>query len=158
MICLVVFKLLTAKGFKWCINFQGLLHGYWDYHLIAPNVGEECLNSLDRMDCYQTTVKHRVRTMHMSLQWCHNERDCVSNHQRVDCLLNLLWRRRSKKPQKAPHHRPLRRKSISDQWIALKRTVICKMFHLMTPLCRSMIQHAHVHTHTQVRMSFQLLF
>ena len=22
------------------------------------------------------------------LQWCHNEHDCVSNHQHLDCLLN----------------------------------------------------------------------
>ena len=32
----------------------------------------------------------------LSLQWRHNERDGVSNHQRLDCLLNKLFRRRSK--------------------------------------------------------------
>ena len=32
-----------------------------------------------------------------SLQWRHNERDGVSNHQPHDCLLNLSFRRRSKK-------------------------------------------------------------
>ena len=32
-----------------------------------------------------------------SLQWRHNERDGVSNHQRLECLLNRLFRRRSKK-------------------------------------------------------------
>ena len=31
------------------------------------------------------------------LQWYHNERDDVSNHQPHDCLLNRLFRRRSKK-------------------------------------------------------------
>ena len=36
----------------------------------------------------------------MSLQWRHNERDGVSNHQRLDCLLNRLCRRRSKKTSK----------------------------------------------------------
>ena len=35
-----------------------------------------------------------------SLQWCHNERDGVSNHQPHDCLLNGLCRRRSKKTSK----------------------------------------------------------
>ena len=35
-----------------------------------------------------------------SLQWRHNERDAVSNHQTRDCLLNLLFRRRSKKASK----------------------------------------------------------
>ena len=33
----------------------------------------------------------------MSLQWRHNERDGVSNHQTHDCLLNRLFSRRSKK-------------------------------------------------------------
>ena len=35
-----------------------------------------------------------------ALQWCHNERDGVSNHQPHDCLLNRLFRRRSKKTSK----------------------------------------------------------
>ena len=36
----------------------------------------------------------------MALQWRHNERDGVSNHQSRDCLLNRLFRRRSKKTSK----------------------------------------------------------
>ena len=35
-----------------------------------------------------------------SLQWHHNGRDSVSNHQPHDCLLNRLFRRRSKKTSK----------------------------------------------------------
>ena len=35
-----------------------------------------------------------------SLQWHHNEHDGVSNHQRLHCLLNCLFRRRSKKTSK----------------------------------------------------------
>ena len=35
-----------------------------------------------------------------ALQWRHNDRDGVSNHQPHDCLLNLLFRRRSKKTSK----------------------------------------------------------
>ena len=34
------------------------------------------------------------------LQWRHNERDGVSNRRRLDCLLNRLFRRRSKKTSK----------------------------------------------------------
>ena len=37
---------------------------------------------------------------HFTLQWRHNERDVVSNHQPDDCLLNRLFRRRSKKTSK----------------------------------------------------------
>ena len=35
-----------------------------------------------------------------SLQWCYNGRDGISNHQPHDCLLNRLFRRRSKKTSK----------------------------------------------------------
>ena len=35
-----------------------------------------------------------------ALRWRHNERDCVSNHQPRHCLLNRLFRRRSKKTSK----------------------------------------------------------
>ena len=37
---------------------------------------------------------------HKSLPWRHNERSGISNHQRLDCLLNILLRRRSKKTSK----------------------------------------------------------
>ena len=36
----------------------------------------------------------------LSLQWRHNGRDGVSNHQPHDCLLNRLFKRRSKKTSK----------------------------------------------------------
>ena len=36
-----------------------------------------------------------------SLQWRHNERDSISNHQRLHCLLNCWFGRRSKKTPKA---------------------------------------------------------
>ena len=42
-----------------------------------------------------------------TLQWRHNEPDCVSNHQPNDYLLNGLFRRRSKKNIKVPRHWPL---------------------------------------------------
>ena len=35
-----------------------------------------------------------------TLQCCHKERDDVSNHRRLDCLLHRLFRRRSKKTSK----------------------------------------------------------
>ena len=35
-----------------------------------------------------------------ALQWRHNEREGVSNHRRLDCLLNRFFRRRSKKTSK----------------------------------------------------------
>ena len=42
----------------------------------------------------------RDRLLLRTLQWRHNEHDSVSNHQPHDCLLNRLFRRRSKKTSK----------------------------------------------------------
>ena len=36
----------------------------------------------------------------MTLQWCHNEHNGISNHWRLDCLLNRLFGHRSKKTSK----------------------------------------------------------
>ena len=41
-----------------------------------------------------------VEGIRITLQWRHNGRDCVSNHQRLDCLLNRLSRRKAKKTSK----------------------------------------------------------
>ena len=40
------------------------------------------------------------QTMHSPLRWRHNDHDSVSNHQPHGCLLNRLYRRRSKKTSK----------------------------------------------------------
>ena len=44
-------------------------------------------------------MKYHLGTRHV-LQWRHNKRDGVSNHHPHDCLLNRLFRRRSKKTSK----------------------------------------------------------
>ena len=48
------------------------------------------------------SIPHFTRHVitHRSLQWRHNVQDSVSNHQPHDCLLNHLFRRRSKKTSK----------------------------------------------------------
>ena len=46
------------------------------------------------------TVRHRVMLAAMPLRWRHNEHDDTSNHQPHGCLLNRLFRRRSKKTSK----------------------------------------------------------
>ena len=42
----------------------------------------------------------KMLTGAVTLQWRHNGRDGISNHQPYDCLLNCLFRRRSKKTSK----------------------------------------------------------
>ena len=63
-----------------------------------------------------------------ALRWRHNERDSVSNHQPHDCLLNRLFRRRSKKTSK------LRVTGLCvDRWIPRTNGQLRgKCFHLMT--------------------------
>ena len=43
----------------------------------------------------------------MSLQWRHNERDGVSNHQCFDCLFNRLFNRISKETLKLRGYCPI---------------------------------------------------
>ena len=50
---------------------------------------DEFSKNLAHFECYYYT-----------LQWRHNKRDCVSNHHRLDCLINRLFRQRSKKTPK----------------------------------------------------------
>ena len=50
--------------------------------------------------CLQHNGKRILISIYASLLWRHNERDVTSNHQPVDCLLDRLFRRRSKKTSK----------------------------------------------------------
>ena len=59
----------------------------------------------------------------LPLQWHHNGRDCVSNHQPCDCLHNRLFRLRSKKTSKlratGPRKWPVTRKMfpcLTSSW------------------------------------------
>ena len=59
-------------------------------HIPAPVPNTTCLkNWIQCSSC-----------LFLPLRWCHNGRDSVSNHQPHDCLLNRLFRRRSKKTSK----------------------------------------------------------
>ena len=69
-----------------CIACMYVIHVNHVNHLTVDNVASEA---------------ERPRALWLtSLQWRHNGRDSVSNHQRHDCLLNRLFRRRSKKTSK----------------------------------------------------------
>ena len=51
------------------------------------------------MQALSSLLTH-LKRLHRPLQWRHNGRDSVSNHQPHDCLLNRLFRRRSTKTSK----------------------------------------------------------
>ena len=68
-----------------------------------------------------------------SLQWRHDERDGVSNHQPHDCLLNRLFKAQIKENIKAPRYWPLWGEFTGDRWIPrTKGQWHGKCFHLMT--------------------------
>ena len=71
---------------------------------------------------------------HIPLQWRHNGRDGVSNHQPHDCLLSRL---QIKENIKAPRHWPLGGEFTGDRWIPRTNGQWRgKCFHLMTSSCR----------------------
>ena len=53
-----------------------------------------------RFWCVSETPSGDTVTAMLSLQWHHNGHDSISNHQPHECLLNGLFRRRSKKTSK----------------------------------------------------------
>ena len=61
------------------------------------------------------------RKLFISLQWRHYECGGISNHLHLNCFLNHLFRRRSKKKIKAPRQWPLWGKSTGDEWILLAK-------------------------------------
>ena len=52
-----------------------------------------------------------------ALQWRHNEHNGVSNHQRLDCLLNSFFQAPINENIKAPRHWPLWGEFTGDLWI-----------------------------------------
>ena len=61
----------------------------------------DCANGpKSHADCHTTYGNRVIYYWYISIQWRHNERDSVSNHRRLDYLLNCLFRRSSKKPSK----------------------------------------------------------
>ena len=76
--------------------------------------------------------QHQSLGVIITLQWRHNGRDSVSNHQLHDCLLNRLFRRRSKKtslafvrgihrgPVNSPHKWPVTRKMFPFDDVIMK--------------------------------------
>ena len=69
----------------------------------------------------------------ITLQWRHNGRDSVSNYQPHNCLLNRLFRRRSKKTSKLCVTGLCARNSPGNgEFLAQMAQLRGKCFHLMT--------------------------
>ena len=86
-----------------------------------------------------------------SLQWRHNEHDGVSNHHRPHCLLNRLFRRRSRKtsklrvtglyagnyrwPVNSSHKRPVTRKMFPFDDVIMYKKYSTKYHAMLAILC-----------------------
>ena len=81
----------------------------------------------------------RRNVVHRPLQWRHNERYGVSNHQPQDCLLNRLFRCRSKKTSKLRVTGLYEGNSAVTGEFPHKGPVTRKCFHLMTSSCQGPI-------------------
>ena len=92
------------------------------------------------MDWRKEPGHQEPRYWHSPLRWRHNGRDGVSNHQPHGCLLNRLFRRKSKKtsklrvtglcagnlpwPVNSPHKRPVTRKMFPFDDVIM----LCEIF------------------------------
>ena len=90
-LCFFVMTTLGQKGVNECINYRNAQPTHntrnkrpiFARHFVSWSVPE-----------------FMTRLMFFPLQWRHNRHDGVSNHPPHDCLLNRLFRRRSKKKSK----------------------------------------------------------
>ena len=111
----------ASDGPPWLHKLQ--IHDMHHRFIFQPNVWFEYgfINPmyLSLISCCFTehvTISHKWQ-MCSSLQWRYNGRDGVSNHQRLDCLLNRLFSRRSKKTSKFRVTGHLSGEFTGDRWI-----------------------------------------
>ena len=93
-------KTITAVPFSQ--HGRGWIMWYRDWGQVRLDRVDEIAISDIQNDCDWTSGGFRASNMHssginFSLHWRYNGRDSVSNHQPHDCLLNRLFRCRSKK-------------------------------------------------------------
>ena len=125
----IILKTTSTKqkiGFWWML--LDIRHQFMKYINLVIH---SCRFILDVNHCVVSEENTEI------LQWRHNERDGVSNHQPHECLLNRLFKAQIKENIKAPRHWPLWEEFIDvHRWPTNsphKKAVTRKIFHLMTP-------------------------
>ena len=86
-----------------------------DFRVITLNLTQYKSHGLSYIWCSTLSVCQE------SLQWRHNERHGVSNHQPHYCLLNCLFRRKSKKTSKLHATGLCAGKFTGDRWIPRRK-------------------------------------
>ena len=101
--CWFIFNWAVKNNLPWnlyafCVTKMYL--NYLDFTLITTGLFVYTWNTTSRrLKCVCRCRKYMQR-LGGTRQWRHNGRDGVSNHQPHDCLLNRLFKRRSKKTSK----------------------------------------------------------
>ena len=72
----------------------------WKGRYIQPIFKQINFHSIFKMACFDCLTRCVYLSSKYPLRWRHNGCDSVSNHQPRHCLLNRLFRRRSKKTSK----------------------------------------------------------
>ena len=78
------------------MQYEGMFSTWFVSLMTNRDMILKCLYDDSAVD----TEKKASRRRYLSLQWRHNERDGISNYHPHDCLLNRLFRRKSKKTSK----------------------------------------------------------
>ena len=72
----------------------------WNWHRMITSINFKVALGVTDLPTWVVCCLYRHTLQWDTLQWSHNELDGFSNHQPHDCLLNCLFRRRSKKTLK----------------------------------------------------------
>ena len=129
--------LLTQSSFGGRYTKHFIVVAWW--RLTSPLIVQQLVNETSKLRIYWPFVKkiHRpsvdsshkwisnaqsfydvcmICVAYTTLQWRHNERDGVLNHQPHDCLLNRLFKAQIKENIKALRHWPLCGEFTGDRW------------------------------------------
>ena len=80
----------------------------YPYYIPKLNIDEHDIIGYpsNKLSAPGTNEPYTHKSSGITLQWRHNERDGVSNHQPHDCLLNSLFKAQIKENIKVPRHCP----------------------------------------------------
>ena len=104
LVCNTFFMVINQGDYIWPITAEMIQ--WTNCHMERPCVWCVCQITCknianELIKCAPTvTSLHKIASRIIALLWRHNERDGVSNHRRLDCLLNRLYRRISNKTSK----------------------------------------------------------
>ena len=117
-------------------NIPSVLYGHNPHTLTAMAVGLGGYNLFSSLFIYSSqALSSGLFGFRSSLQRRQNEYGDVSNHRRIDCLLNHLFRRRSKKNINAPRHGPLWGEFTGDHLMTSSWRIFSCVFVHVTCTC-----------------------